>query len=263
VAFIQLAEGELHYRLDGPVNAPVLVLSNSLATDLHMWDIQIPAFTEHFRVLRFDTRGHGKSLVTEGPYNIEQLGRDVIALLDALGIERAHFCGLSMGGLIGQWLGIHARDRLQRLVLCNTAAKIGTPYVWNPRIEMVLRDGAAAMVALQGASIARWFTADFASANLHQTKQITDMLASTSPEGYAASCGAVRDADFREQLSSIKVPTLVIAGTEDVVTPPAGSHFIQNHVRDAEYAEFYAAHLSNVEAGAAFSDRVVEFLLAR
>ncbi|WWG53575.1 3-oxoadipate enol-lactonase [Pseudomonas poae] len=197
-----------------------------------------------------------------GAYSIEQLGRDVLALLDALGIHRAHFCGLSMGGLIGQWLGINAGARLQRLVVCNTAAKIGTPEVWDPRIETVLRDGAAAMVALRDASIARWFTADFAAANPHQAQQITDMLANTSPEGYAANCAAVRDADFRAQLASIKVPTLVIAGTEDAVTPPAGGHFIQNHVKGAEYAEFYAAHLSNVQAGAAFSDRVIEFLLA-
>lgn len=260
--FVQLAEGELHYQLDGPLDAPVLVLSNSLGTDLHMWDIQIPAFTEHFRVVRFDTRGHGKSLVTKGPYTIEQLGHDVIALLDALQIQRAHFCGLSMGGLIGQWLGIHAGDRLQRLVVCNTAAKIGTPDVWNPRIERVLRDGPAAMVALRDASIARWFTADFAAANPHQARQITDMLAATSHEGYAANCAAVRDADFREQLASIKVPTLVIAGTEDAVTPPAGGHFIQHHVKGAEYAEFYAAHLSNVQAGADFSHRVLTFLLA-
>ena len=262
MAFVQLAEGELHYQLDGPIDAPVLVLSNSLGTDLHMWDTQIPAFTEHFRVLRFDTRGHGQSLVTEGPYSIEQLGHDVIALLDALDIPRAHFCGLSMGGLIGQWLGINAGERLQRLVVCNTAAKIGTSDVWNPRIEMVLRDGAAAMVALRDASIARWFTADFAAINPDQAKRITDMLAATSPKGYAANCAAVRDADFREQLSAIQVPTLVIAGTEDAVTPPADSRFIQSHVQGAEYAEFYAAHLSNVQAGAAFSDRVIQFLLA-
>lgn len=200
MAFVQLAEGELHYQiqgpqLDGPEEAPVLVLSNSLGTDLHMWDAQIPAFTEHFRVLRFDTRGHGKSLVTPGPYSIEQLGRDVLALLDALHIERAHFCGLSMGGLIGQWLGINAGQRLNKLIVCNTAAKIGDPSVWNPRIETVLRDGAAAMVALRDASIARWFTADFSAANPAVAKQITDMLAATSPEGYAANCAAVRDAD--------------------------------------------------------------------
>ena len=263
MAFVQLAEGELHYQLDGPVGAPVLVLSNSLGTDLHMWDLQIPAFTEHFRVLRFDTRGHGESLVTEGPYCIEQLGRDVIALLDALDIPRAHFCGLSMGGLIGQWLGIHAGARLHKLVVCNTAAKIGEPSVWNPRIETVLHDGAAAMAGLRDASIARWFTADYAQAHPNQAKRITDMLAATSPQGYAANCAAVRDADFRDQLGAIRVPTLVIAGTEDAVTPPSGSHFIQEHVAGAEYAEFYAAHLSNVQAGDAFSQRVLAFLLAQ
>ncbi|WP_028622442.1 3-oxoadipate enol-lactonase [Pseudomonas sp. Ant30-3] len=263
MAFVQLAEGELHYQMEGPADAPVLVLSNSLGTDLHMWDKQIAAFSQHFRVLRFDTRGHGQSLVTPGPYSIEQLGRDVLALLDALQIERAHFCGLSMGGLIGQWLGINAGDRLHKLVVCNTAAKIGDSSVWDPRIETVLRDGTAAMVALRDASIARWFTADFAEANPAAAKKITDMLAATSPEGYAANCAAVRDADFRDQLSSIKVPLLVIAGSEDAVTPPSGGHFIQQHVQGAEYAEFYAAHLSNVQADKAFSERVVAFLLGR
>ncbi|RON01702.1 3-oxoadipate enol-lactonase [Pseudomonas brassicacearum] len=262
MGFVQLADGELNYQLDGPEHAPVLVLSNSLGTDLHMWDVQIPALTEHFRVLRFDTRGHGRSLVTPGPYSIEQLGRDVLALLDALKIERAHFCGLSMGGLIGQWLGINAGERLHKLVVCNTAAKIGDPSGWNSRIETVLRDGPAAMVALRDASIARWFTPDFAQANPAVAKQITDMLAATSPQGYAANCAAVRDADFREQLSLINVPSLVIAGTEDAVTPPSGGHFIQEQVKGAEYAEFYAAHLSNVQAGSAFSDRVLSFLLA-
>ena len=258
----RIQEGELNYRLDGPQGAPVLVLSNSLGTDLGMWDAQIPAFTEHFQVLRYDTRGHGQSLVSEGPYSIEQLGRDVLALLDALHIERAHFCGLSMGGLIGQWLGIHAGERLNKLVVCNTAAKIGEPSVWNPRIEMVLRDGPAAMAGLRDASIARWFTADYAQAHPEQVKRITDMLAATSPQGYAANCAAVRDADFRDQLAAIKVPTLVIAGTEDAVTPPSGSHFIQEQVAGAQYAEFHAAHLSNVQAGDAFSQRVLQFLQA-
>ncbi|MCH4871311.1 3-oxoadipate enol-lactonase [Pseudomonas sp. TMW22089] len=257
-----IQEGELNYRLDGPQGAPVLVLSNSLGTDLGMWDAQIPAFTEHFQVLRYDTRGHGQSLVSEGPYSIEQLGRDVLALLDALHIERAHFCGLSMGGLIGQWLGIHAGERLNKLVVCNTAAKIGEPSVWNPRIEMVLRDGPEAMAGLRDASIARWFTADYAQAHPEQVKRITDMLAATSPQGYAANCAAVRDADFRDQLAAIKVPTLVIAGTEDAVTPPSGSHFIQEQVAGAQYAEFHAAHLSNVQAGDAFSQRVLAFLSA-
>ncbi len=261
MAFVQLAEGELHYQLDGPEEAPVLVLSNSLGTNLHMWDAQMADFTRHFRVLRFDTRGHGQSLVTPGPYSIEQLGADVLALLDALNIERVHFCGLSMGGLIGQWLGINAGQRLNKLVVCNTAAKIGDPSIWNPRIETVLRDGASAMVALRDASIARWFTPDFAQANPAAAKQITDMLAATSPQGYAANCAAVRDADLREQLSSIKVPLLVIAGTEDAVTPPSGGQFIEERVPGAGYAELYAAHLAGVQSGADFGARVLAFLL--
>lgn len=261
MAQLRLAEGELDYTLQGPAGKPVLVLSNSLGTNRHMWDSQVAAFTEHFQVLRYDTRGHGQSLVSAGTHSIEQLGGDVLALLDALQLDKVHFCGLSMGGLIGQWLGINAGERLHKLVICNTAAKIGTQDVWNPRIEMVLGQGEQAMVALRDASIARWFTPAFAEANPSETRRVTDMLAATSPQGYAANCAAVRDADFREQLGAIKVPLLVIAGTEDAVTTPADARFIQSQVAGAEYAEFAAAHLSNVEVGAPFGDRVIEFLL--
>ena len=142
---VKLDDCELNVRLEGPVDAPVLVLSNSLGTDLHMWDDQALAFSEHFRVLRYDTRGHGGSSVTPGPYSIEQLGRDVLGLVDALGIERFAFCGLSMGGLIGQWLGINAGERLTRLVICNTAAKIGNEEGWNERIDSVLKGGEQTM----------------------------------------------------------------------------------------------------------------------
>ena len=259
---VQLADGELFYRLDGPVDAPVLVLSNSLGTDLQMWDAQIPAFAEHFRVLRYDTRGHGQSLVTEGPYSIEQNGSDVLALLDALDIAKAHFCGLSMGGLIGQWLAINAPARIQRLVLCNTAAKIGSPEVWNPRIETVLRDGQAAMLALRDASIARWFTPEFAQTQPARVEPVVGMLAATSPQGYAANCAAVRDADFREQVASIVAPTLIVCGTADAVTTPEHGRFIQERIRGAELVEFHAAHLSNVETGELFTRRVLDFLCA-
>jgi len=257
---VTLADGELHYRLDGDAALPVLVLSNSLGTDLHMWDAQVDAFSQHFQVLRYDTRGHGKSLVTEGIYSIGQNGRDVLALLDALGIKQAYFCGLSMGGLIGQWLAINAPERLKRVVLCNTAAKIGGPDVWNPRIEMVLRDGPAAMLALRNASIARWFTPEFAKAETAKVEAVVGMLAATSPQGYAANCAAVRDADFREQLSSIKLPLLMVCGTEDAVTTPADGRFIVERVGGAQLIEFHAAHLSNVEAGDAFSQAVLDFL---
>ena len=262
MSVVQLADGELYYTVDGPQDAPVLVLSNSLGTDLHMWDAQMPAFTEHFRVLRYDTRGHGQSLVTDGLYSIEQNGRDVLTLLDALDIAKAHFCGLSMGGLIGQWLAINAPQRIQRLVLCNTAAQIGSPEVWNPRIETVLRDGQAAMLALRDASTARWFTPEFAQAQPALVEPVVGMLAATSPQGYAANCAAVRDADFRDQVVGIVVPTLIVCGTADVVTTPEHGRFMQERIRGAELVEFYAAHLSNVEAGELFTRRVLDFLSA-
>ncbi|HWV08535.1 MAG TPA: 3-oxoadipate enol-lactonase [Pseudomonas sp.] len=262
MSVVQLADGDLHYQLEGPAGAPVLVLSNSLGTDLHMWDAQMTAFTRYFQVLRYDTRGHGQSLVTGGPYSIEQNGRDVLALLDHLDIAQAHFCGLSMGGLIGQWLAINAPERIVRLVLCNTAAKIGTPEVWNPRIDGVLAGGAQAMRDLRDASISRWFTADFAEANPDQVEPIVGMLGQTSPEGYAANCAAVRDADYREQLGAIRAATLIVCGSGDPVTTPEHGRFMQARIAGAELVEFHAAHLSNVQAGDAFSQRVLEFLRA-
>lgn len=257
---VKLADGELNYRFDGPVDAPVLVLSNSLGTTLDMWDAQVPAFSEHFRVLRYDTRGHGGSTVTPGPYSIEQLGRDVLGLVDALGIDRFAFCGLSMGGLIGQWLGINAGERLTQLVICNSGAKIGTDEVWNERIDTVLKDGEQAMRDMRDASIARWFTPAFARRDPVQTSRLTQMIASTSPAGYAANCAAVRDADYRDQLGAIKAPTLIVCGSQDPVTTPEHGRFIQDRVAGAELVEFEAAHLSNVEAGDDFTQRVLAFL---
>ena len=257
---VHLADGDLNYQLDGPAGAPVLVLSNSLGTDLQMWDTQMPAFTEHFRVLRYDNRGHGQSLISDGFYSIEQLGHDVLALLDHLDIAKAHFCGLSMGGLIGQWLGINAGERLDKLVLCNTAAKIANDEVWNSRIDMVLQGGQQAMSDLRDASIARWFTPEFAAAEPAQANRITAMLAATSAQGYAGNCAAVRDADFREQLGAIKAPTLIVCGTADAVTTPEHGRFMQQHIAGAQLLELHAAHLSNVEAGAAFTQALLDFL---
>ncbi|ANF27376.1 3-oxoadipate enol-lactonase [Stutzerimonas stutzeri] len=257
---IKLADGELNHRFDGPVDAPVLVLSNSLGTTFDMWDAQVPAFSEHFRVLRYDTRGHGSSSVTPGPYTIAQLGQDVLDLVDALSIDRFAFCGLSIGGLIGQWLGIHAGERLSHLVLCNTGAKIGTDEAWNERIDGVLRGGEQAMRDMRDASVARWFTPDFAAQHPVEVDRITQMIASTSPAGYAANCAAVRDADYREQLAAIKVPTLVVCGSKDPVTTPEHGRFIQANVAGARLIELNAAHLSNVEAGDAFTRPVMAFL---
>lgn len=258
--FIETANGTMHYQLEGPAGAPVLVLSNSLGTDLGMWDAQIPALTKELQVLRYDTRGHGKSVVSDGFYSIEQLGQDVLTLLDTLEIERASFCGLSMGGLIGQWLGINAGPRLDKLILCNTAAKIANDEVWNGRIDMVLKGREQAMRELRDGSVARWFTPDYVEANPQVVERITQMLAATSPEGYAGNCAAVRDADFRGQLEAIKVPTLIIAGTGDEVTTPEHARYMQASIEGAELVEFNAAHLSNVQMGDEFTRRVLTFL---
>ena len=196
--FAESNGARLNYRFDGPADAPVLVLSNSLGTNLSMWDPQIPALAEHFRVLRYDTRGHGQSSVTAGPYSITQLGRDVVGLLDAVGIERAHFCGLSMGGVTGMWLGVYAPERINRLVLCNTAAKIGAADMWNARIETVRTNGLSAVAETQAQ---RWFTPAFIAKAPDVIAATRQMIASTSPDGYAANCGAIRDMDQRETIS--------------------------------------------------------------
>jgi 3-oxoadipate enol-lactonase len=262
VATLQLADGVLNYQIDGPADAPVLVLSNSLGTTLGMWDVQIPQLSQSFRVVRYDTRGHGGSSVTQGPYNIEQLGRDVLALLDALKVERAAYCGLSMGGLIGQWLGINAPERFSHIVLCNTAAKIGNAEGWNSRIDTVTAGGAQAMAGLRDGSIARWFTPEFSAANPAVADGIVSMLASTDPAGYTANCAAVRDADFREQLGQIKAKTLIICGSGDAVTTPEDGRFMQQRIAGAQQVDFHAAHLSNVEAGDAFTQALLSFLKA-
>ncbi|MDH0748473.1 3-oxoadipate enol-lactonase [Pseudomonas sp. GD03842] len=262
MAFVKLQDGDLHYQIQGPASAPVLVLSHSLGTDLHMWDAQVASLSKSFRVVRYDTRGHGESLVTQGPYTIEQLGRDVLTLLDTLKIEKAHFCGLSMGGLIGQWLGVHANERLHKLILCNTAAKIGGPDIWGPRIETVEKGGEQAMKALCAGAVERWFTPDFAREHADRVTPLLDVLAATSPLGYAACCAAVRDADFRKQVTSITAPTLIVCGSHDSVATVADGHYLQNHIQGSQLSDFYAAHLSSVELGEVFTLRVTEFLLS-
>ncbi|RMR06165.1 3-oxoadipate enol-lactonase [Pseudomonas syringae group genomosp. 3] len=258
---LALPHGNLYYQLNGQPDAPTLVLSNSLGTDLGMWDAQIPALAEHFSVLRYDTRGHGRSLVSNGPYSIEQHAGDVLVLLDALGVQRASFCGLSMGGLIGQWLLMHAAHRLNRVVLCNTAAKIANAEIWNTRIETVMRDGKAAMLGLREASIARWFSPGFAATQPEEVERILDMLVNTSPIGYAANCSAVRDADYRKDMSSVRVPTLIVCGDHDPVTTVADSQFLADAIQGSKLLSLPTAHLSNVEAQATFTAAILPFLL--
>jgi 3-oxoadipate enol-lactonase len=250
---------KLHYEIEGREDAPVLVLSNSLGTSLEMWAPQMPALLQRFRVLRHDCRGHGKSDVPAGPYSIAQLGGDVLALMDHLGIQRAHFCGLSMGGMIGMWLGTHHGDRLHRLVLCNTAAKIGTPDLWNARIDKVRAEG---MQAITAGVIDRWFTPGYQQSSPQQVGIVRGMLLATDPEGYAANCAAVRDMDQRSEIAAIRVPTLVISGSHDLATPPADGRAAADAIPGARYVELDAAHLSNWEQPEQFTAALVDFLSA-
>lgn len=254
---IKSADAQIHYSLEGQAGKPALMLSNSLGADFSMWDPQIPEFSKSFLVLRSDTRGHGKSSVTPGPYTIEQLAKDVLALADSLQFERFHFCGLSMGGQIGMWLGANAPERLNRLALCSTAAKIGTPEMWNARIAAVLKEG---MKDVAAAAIERWFTAPFRAKNPSVIGKIHEILEATSPEGYAACCAGLRDFDFREKLDNIRTPTLVISGALDPATTPADGQFLARHISGAQYVELNGAHLSNIEDAAGFTQEVCAFL---
>jgi 3-oxoadipate enol-lactonase len=259
VPFVKLGDVRIQYVLEGPADASVLVFLNSLGTDYSMWDAQAAEFQKKLRVLRCDTRGHGKSSVTPGPYSIEQLGEDVVALLDELRLGRVHFCGLSMGGMIGMWLGFNAPQRLNKLVLCNTGAKIGTSEAWASRMEAVRRGG---MKAVASAVMERWFTPAFREKNPAIIAGIQKNLEETSLEGYVACCAAVRDFDCRDRLKDICAPTLVIAGAHDPATPPSDGRILAEQIPVARYAELNAAHLSNIEDRDRFNSQVSAFLSA-
>jgi 3-oxoadipate enol-lactonase len=222
-----------------------------------MWDPQIPALQDAFRILRYDTRGHGLSAAPPGPYTYDQLGRDVLALLDAAQISRATFCGLSMGGQTGIWLGANAPERFERLVLSNTAAHIGNPEIWNTRIATIQADGMAAIVR---ATIERWFTPQFIAEAPEEIAAVRMMLLNTPPQGYAACCEAIRDADLTAQASRMKAPTLVISGSHDPATPPAQGRLLASTIPGARYVELDAAHLSNIEAEPQFTAALLNFL---
>ena len=230
--FAQLPDVRMHYDLAGPAGAPALVFSNSLGATLTMWDPQLPALQKQFRVLRYDTRGHGESSVTPGPYSIERLARDVLALLDELHFDRVNFCGLSMGGQTGMWLALNAAARLNKLILCNTAAKIGGPDLWNTRIEAVRKGG---MNSISTAVMERWFSATYRANSPEVVATIKLILESANPEGYAANCAALRDFDARETIAAIHIPTLVIAGAHDAATTPADGRFLADHIPGARY----------------------------
>jgi 3-oxoadipate enol-lactonase len=249
--------GHIHYEIQGQANAPALILSNSLGTNFSMWDAQMPELRKHFRVLRYDTRGHGQSEVTPGPYSFDQLGRDVLALADTVDMGTFSFCGLSMGGVTGMWLALHAEKRLHKLVLCSTGAKIGNAEIWDARMDAVRKGGTKSIAA---GAMERWFTAKFRESDPKTVERLKHTVESTSTEGYIACCAALKEVDLREDIATIKKPTLVISGTYDAATPPTDGQFIAQQIPGARYLELDAAHISNIEQHEQFTQEVSAFL---
>lgn len=252
---------DLHYTLDGPEDAPVVVLSNSLGTTLGLWDGQVPALRERFRLLRYDIRGHGGSPAPPGPYGIPDLGRDVLRLLDELEIKRASLCGVSVGGMTGMWLGSEAPEKIDRLVLICTSALLGPKDLWNARIETATTKG---MDALVDGVLERWVTAPFRSRDPETVEKLAGMIRACDPGGYAGCCAAIRDMDLRDRLPSIKAPTLVISGADDPATPPEHGRFIADSIPGARFAVVPdASHLANVERPAEITAHILDHLEAR
>jgi 3-oxoadipate enol-lactonase len=250
-------DSSTHYELAGPHDAPVLVLSHALGTNLTLWDQQVEALRGSFQIIRFDTRGHGKSAAPRGPYTLSFLASDIVTLLDELGVSRAHFCGVSMGGLIGQYLAVYHPERIASLVLSNTAAKIGNDEKWDRRIQLVAEAG---MPAVFEEVLDGWFSAPFRDLHPPIVDSLAGALKATAPEGYIGCCQAIRDADLSQHLERIKAPTLVIAGTEDQATPMASAQFLQHNIRGSRLIPLRCAHLACAEVAAEFTGQLNRFL---
>jgi 3-oxoadipate enol-lactonase len=248
----------LHHLLEGPEDAPLLVMANSLGTTLRMWDDQAPELRERFRLLRYDHRGHGGSSVPPGLYEIEDLARDALALFDRLGIDRFSFCGLSIGGMVGMWLASEVPQRVEHLVLCCTSALLGPRELWDERIKIATGQG---MDALVESVIVRWFTPEFFSGNPEKVEKAARMLRETDPGGYAGCCAAIRDMDLRSRLPRITAPTLVISAAEDPATPPEHGEYIRDSVPGARFDVVKnASHLANMERPEAVTRMILDHL---
>ena len=250
-------EVQLHYQTFGDASHPALVFSNSLGTNYGMWQQQFNALKEQFFVVCYDTRGHGASSTPQGPYSLQQLGEDVIQLLDHLNIQQAAFCGISMGGLTGQWLAIHYPERFSHVIVCNTAAKIGQEQAWLDRATLVKTQG---LQPIADSAASRWFTAPFIQSHAAVVSNLQNDLAAGSAEGYANCCAALAKADVREQLKDIQVPMLIIAGQQDPVTTVADAQFMQAQIPQSQLVEIDASHISNVEQPSVFNQHILHFL---
>jgi 3-oxoadipate enol-lactonase len=253
------ANVRINYRVDGPPDAPWLTLSNSLGADLDMWSPQLPALAERFRVLRYDTRGHGATSAPPAPYTMAALADDVVALLDHLGVARTHFCGISMGGMTGIRLALAHAGRLDRLVLASTGAKIGSADGWNARISAV---NTAGLASIADAILERWFTAGYCRGNPHELARLRAVMVHADPQGYAACCAAIRDYDARPEIAAVTAPTLVISAAYDVSTPPSDGRFLAEHIPGARYVELDCAHIANIEKPDDFLAALVPHLAA-
>ena len=260
MAHMNIKGEAFNVEVAGRENAPALMLSNSLGTDLHMWDAQMPALTARFRVVRYDSRGAGASVTSEGPYSIAQLAGDALAILDALGIDKTHWMGVSKGGMVGQWLLTHAPHRIMRAVLANTAAHLPSADLWNARIRAVNTQN---MHAVTPAVLDRWFTKAFQRAAPEAVAAVKRMLHHTPAAGYAACCAAIRDMDQREAIRAVTAPVLVINGRLDPATPPAMGELIAKRIKGATLVSLEAAHLSNIEQPKAFTKAALAFLTAK
>ena len=259
-AMVQTAAGSLRCRIEGPLTGPALLFSNSLGTTLDLWDAQADALASRYRVIRYDTRGHGGSSVGMGEYTIDDLGRDAVAVLDAAGARTAHVCGISLGGLTAMWLGVYAPHRVDSLVAANIAAKVGTAERWTERMEKVRREG---MTAIADMAMGTWFTEDFRKREPAVIARFHHMVASCPPDGYLGCCAALRDADLREDVRRISARTLVVAGELDQSTTVANAEDIRTRISEATMVTLPSAHLSNVERADEFTRHVDVFFSNR
>ncbi len=256
--FFTSSGARLAYQVDGPDDAPTLVFINSIGTNLHMWDPQVERLSHVLRIVRYDCRGHGASDAPAGPYTLEQLGLDLIALLDTLRIEQANICGLSLGGVIALWLAIEYPQRVARAVFANTSARIGTRESWDARIEAVRTGG---MVAIRDTVLARFLSANFQQQHPEMVQKISRMVEATNPVGYIGACEALREADLRAKIHDIHSPSLILAGALDESTPPAQSYELHHAIPGSQLNVFdEVAHLSNIERPDEFSDYVLSFV---
>ncbi|MDM1756999.1 MULTISPECIES: 3-oxoadipate enol-lactonase [Acinetobacter] len=250
-------DAQINYQTFGDASNPAIIFSNSLGTKYTMWQPQIDALQNDFFVICYDTRGHGASSAPQGPYQIEQLGQDVVNLLDHLQVEKANFCGISMGGLTGQWLAIYKPERFNHIIVCNTAAKIGQEQAWNERAALVRQQGLQTIAAT---AASRWFTESFIQSQAATVQSLSNDLAAGSAEGYASCCEALAKADLREELKNITVPILVIAGQQDPVTTITDGQYMIDRIPNSELFEINASHISNIECPNEFTQAVKNFI---